>query len=106
MIPNFIPEFTLLPGKWHGVKGEITLRLGLVFWCLFFIVTHLYLKLPLKILSHRRNILLRLGVAGLLLLFCALPTSSPPWLSLFLFKTFPMFRSIVRSMIFSIFPLF
>ncbi len=99
-VPSFIPELNLFPGKWHGIKGEMTLRLGLMYWCLFFATLRSYFKTPLLSRAHRTTILFSLTAAGLFLLFCALPTSSPPWISLLFSKTFPMFRSIVRAMLF------
>lgn len=99
-VPNFIVEFNWLPRKWHGVKGEMTFRLGLFFWITFGALFAKYRKIPGSFRRQFTIVNWGLVVSGVFLLAAALPLSSPPWVSLFFSKLVPMFRSILRAMLF------
>jgi hypothetical protein len=100
LVPNVLVEFNWLDRRWHGVKGEMTFRLGLVFWGSFAYVVARYRKLSKTVTMPNRMTVQSLVIAGVFLLACALPLSSFPWVSLFFAKALPMFRSILRAMLF------
>ena len=99
-VPNLLIEFNWLERKWHGVKGEMTFRLGFIFWASFGVLLSKYRKLHSQTKLLHQKTLMSLLISGLFLMFCALPTNSFPWVSLLFSEIVPMFRSIVRAMLF------